>query len=223
MKKIIILALAFVSTNLLCAQTEETKGYVEFDDRENVVHGVYLGLGVHYGRMDGEDTGFATIKLAYVANRRLEVGFAATGFINSRPNTQPELFDGDEVAMFGGYGGFHLEPILFGERFISLSFPMLIGGGAVSYSGIDTVENEDIEFEDGDFDSFFIVEPGINILYNFSRYTQLETGIRYRFTSEYDLAPFEKKGNLNGYSIMIGLKVGVFNLGRKKKIKDDFN
>ena len=38
--------------------------------------------------MDGEDTGFTTIKLAYVANRQLEVGFAFTGFYNDRPNTQ---------------------------------------------------------------------------------------------------------------------------------------
>ena len=35
---------------------------------------------------------------------------------------------------------FHLEPILFGERFISVSFPTLIGGGIVTYRGLDTLE-----------------------------------------------------------------------------------
>lgn len=222
MKKIIFIALAFISINALNAQTDEADDYVEFDDRKNVVHGVYIGVGGHYGKMDGEDTGLATIKLAYVANRQLEVGFAVTGFYNDRPNTQPNLFDGDKVALLGGYGGFHLEPILFGKRFISISFPTLIGGGVVSYSGIDTVENNEGELEEDDFDNFFIVEPGINILYNFTRFTQLETGIRYRFTSDYDLSPFKGKGNLNGYSIMVGLKLGIFNMGRKKKIKDKF-
>lgn len=222
MKNLIILALVIVSLNGLNAQTDETDDYVEFDDRKNVVHGVYIGLGGHYGRMDGEDTGFTTIKLAYVANRQLEVGFAFTGFYNDRPNTQPTLFEGDKVALLGGYGGFHLEPILFGERFISVSFPTLIGGGIVTYRGLDTLENDDVELEEKDFDNFFIVEPGINILYNFSRYTQLETGLRYRFTSDYNLSPFKGRGNLNGYSIMVGLKLGIFNMGRKKKIKDKF-
>ncbi|OUS01626.1 hypothetical protein A9Q86_07595 [Flavobacteriales bacterium 33_180_T64] len=222
MKKLIILTLGFICFNSLNAQINETDDYVEFDDRKNIVHGVYFGFGGHYGRMDSEDTFLATMKLAYVANRQLEIGFAFTGFYNDRPNTQPNLFDGKDVVLFGGYGGFHIEPILFGERFISISFPTLIGGGIVSYRGIDTLENEDIELQEDDFDNFFIVEPGINILYNFSRYTQLETGFRYRFTSNYNLSPFKGKGNINGYSIVIGLKVGIFNMGRKKKIKDNF-
>lgn len=222
MKKIIIVVCTIFCVNSLFSQEEKTQDYVEFDDRKNVVHGVYLGIGGHYGRMDGENTGFATVKLAYVANRQLEVGFAATAFFNDRPNTQPNLFDGNKVVLLGGYGGFHLEPILFGERFISVSFPILIGGGAVTYRGIDTIENDDIELDDKDFDNFFIAEPGINILYNFTRFTQLETGFRYRFTSDYDLSPFKEKGNLNGYSIMVGLKIGIFNMGRKKKINDDF-
>lgn len=222
MKKLIILTLGFICFNALNAQINETDDYVEFDDRKNVVHGVYFGFGAHYGRMDSEDTFLATMKLAYVANRQLEIGFAFTGFYNDRPNTQPDLFDGKDVVLFGGYGGFHIEPILFGERFISISFPTLIGGGIVSYRGIDTLENDEVELEKDDFDNFFIVEPGVNILYNFSRYTQLETGFRYRFTSNYNLSPFKGKGNINGYSIVIGLKVGIFNMGRKKKIKDKF-
>jgi hypothetical protein len=222
MKKLIILALAFLSINALNAQTNETDEYVEFDDRKNTVHGVYIGFGGHYGRMDGEDTALATFKLAYVANQRLEVGLAFTGFYNDRPNTQPSLFDGNKVALVGGYGGFHVEPILFGKRFISISFPTLIGGVVVTYRGLDTIENNTVEFDAKDFDNFFVVEPGINILYNFSRFTQLETGFRYRFTSDYDLSPFKSKDNLNGYSIMVGLKLGIFNMGRKKKIKDKF-
>lgn len=222
MKKIVVIILALMCIGISNAQENETDEYVEFDDRKNIVHGVYLGLGAHYGRLDGEDTAFATLKLAYVANRQLEVGFAFTGFYNDRPNTQPDIFNGNKVALLGGYGGFHVEPILFGKRFISISFPTLIGGGAVTYQGVDTLENDDVELDEKDFDSFFIVEPGINILYNFSRFTQLETGIRYRFTSDYDLTPFKGKDNLNGYSIVVGLKIGIFNMGRKKKIKDKF-
>ncbi|WP_298893610.1 hypothetical protein [uncultured Psychroserpens sp.] len=223
MNKLILTTAVFVISNIMFAQTNDQEEYIEFDDRKNVVHGVYLGFGGHYGRMDNQDTFLGTLKLAYVANRKLEIGFAFTGFYNDRPNTQPNLFDGDKVLLIGGYGGFHIEPILFGDRFISISFPMLIGGGIVTYRGIETLENEDIELEEEDFDDFFIVEPGVNILYNFSRYTQLETGFRYRFTSNYNLSPFKGKDNLNGFSVVVGLKIGIFNMGRKKKIKDNFN
>jgi hypothetical protein len=80
------------------------------------------------------------------------------------------------------------------------------------------------EYENGkfEFDHFFIVEPGVNVLYNISRFVQIETGIKYRFSGEYD-APLYGKGNMNGFSAGFGLKIGIFNMGRKKKVKDNFN
>ncbi|GGD17049.1 MULTISPECIES: hypothetical protein [Hyunsoonleella] len=223
MNRIITILFVLITTYSSFAQKKESNEYVEFDDRKNVVHGVYLGFNVHYAQLDtrGEkETAFVNLKLAYVANQKMEVGIGITGFFNERPNDRPDLFNGDKVALLGGYVGLHLEPILFGKRFISVSFPVLVGGGAVGYFGNSfTDEYEDIKEED--FDEFFIVEPGINILYNFSRFTQLETGIRYRFTSDYNLPPYDS-GNLNGFSVGVGLKLGIFNMGRKKKVKDNF-
>lgn len=213
--------LAIAAFNIALAQTKENNDYVEFDDRKNIVHGVYFGFNVHYGKIDNQDTALGNVKLAYVANQQIEIGFAITGFFNERPNDNPTLFNGDKIAMLGGYAGLHVEPILFGKKFISVSFPLLVGGGLVGYSGNENNEYENLKKDD--FDDFFIVEPGVNILYNFSRFTQLETGIKYRLTSKYNLLPYEE-GNLNGFSIGAGLKIGIFNMGRKKrKIKDDFN
>lgn len=224
MKRIITFLILVMTTVSVFSQSKKNQDYVEFDDRKNVVHGVYLGFKLSYGQIDNIDTGFGNFKIAYVANRKVEVGLSGTVFFNERNNDRPDLFNGDKIALIGGYGGLHVEPILFGKRFISVSFPVLIGGGAVGYFGnnfSDDYENIDDDFKEEDFDKFFIVEPGINILYNFSRYTQLETGIRYRFTSDYE-QPLYKKGNINGFSIGVGLKIGIFNMGRKKKIKDNF-
>ncbi len=224
MKKIITLGLLLLVFNSVLGQTKESEDYVQFDDRKNIVHGVYLGFNVHYGRADtrgAKGLALANFKLAYVANQQIEVGFGGTVFFNERDNDRPDLFNGNKIGLVGAYGGMHLEPILFGKRFISVSFPVLVGGGVVGFLGNNFVD--DYEGDENDFDDFFVVEPGINILYNFSRFTQFETGIRYRFTSEYDLSPYDK-GNLNGFSIGAGLKIGIFNMGRKKqKIKDDFN
>lgn len=224
MNRIITFLVLFTTISPTFAQKNTQKDYVEFDDRKNVVHGVYLGFNLHYGQIDNRDTAFGNVKLAYVANRKIEVGLGGTFFFNEQNNDRPDLFNGDKIAMVGAYGGLHLEPILFGRKFISVSFPVLVGGGAVGYFGnnfSDDYEGVDENIKDEDFDAFFIVEPGINILYNFSRYTQLETGFRYRFTSDYE-QPLYKKGNINGFSIGVGLKVGIFNMGRKKKIKDNF-
>ncbi len=210
-----LLLVTFTSLFFIALRAQEEKlNYIEFDDRKNVVHGVYFGFDLHYSRLGSKNAVFGSVKLAYVANQKLEIGFEGRGFSGGEEDINLELIDEDELYLLGGYFGMHVEPILFGKRFISVSFPLLIGGGVVGYADYDVLTETE-------FDDFFVVEPGINILYNFSRFTQLETGVRYRFTSEYDLLPYGK-GNLNGFSVGAGLKIGIFNMGRKKKIKSNF-
>lgn len=227
MKKIISALFILIAFNTVFGQkeTEDTKDYIEFDDRKNVVHGVYIGLAYHYGKINNEDAHFNKLKIAYVANRKFEVGAVFGAFYSKQPADSNVYID-DEVVIAGIYGGLHLEPILFSNRFINVSFPILIGEGIVTLldekvDGDYVIEEE--EFDEDDFSAFFMFEPGINILYNISRYVQIETGIRYRFTGKHDLPPFGRD-NLNGFSIGAGIKLGVFNLGRRKKpIKDGFN
>lgn len=213
-----------ITLNIAFAQTKETNDYVEFDDRKNIVHGVYLGVSQHIGRISNETAGFTSIKVAYVANRKFEIGFEGTLFYSLQPNNT-NVYEGKDILLFGGYGGLHLEPILFGNRFISVSFPLLIGAGTATI--LERKENGEFAFEEEfedtyDYDSFFIAEPGINILYNVSRFVQIETGVRYRISKPFKL-PFYGKDNIKGFSAGLGIKIGVFNMGRKKKIKDDFN
>ncbi|MGB5202871.1 MAG: hypothetical protein WBN63_01685, partial [Eudoraea sp.] len=67
-----------------------------------------------------------------------------------------------------------------------MSFPVLIGGGAVGYLNGDI----DDPFTDVDqWDAIFVFEPGVNVLYNISRYVQLEAGLKYRFSSSTDFQP----------------------------------
>lgn len=223
MKKVITAVYTLFIFNLITAQTNETNDYVEFDDRKNVVHGVYLGFTPQYGKISNEDAGLANIKLAYVANRKFEIGLSGSVFGSEQPNAT-NVYNGDKILLMGGYGGLHLEPILSGNRFISISFPLMIGGGMVSIlekKANGEFDNTPFENDTYDYDSYFIVEPGINILYNISRFVQIETGFRYRISESFRL-PFYGKDNIQGFSIGFGVKVGIFNMGRKKKIKDKF-
>lgn len=201
---------------------QEDEGYVEFNDRNNIVHGVYLGITMNYGEIDKQDTYQAGLKLAYVANQQFEVGFASNFFYSEQGIFKSPLKTEDLV---GVYGGLHLEPIFFSKSRVNLSFPLLIGAGAVGY--FDSNESVDFEgeeqFNSDNVDAVFVLEPGVNALFNVSRYLQLELGLKYRFSSriELDDSPVSR---INGVSAGLGVKIGVFNMGRnryKKNIRDE--
>lgn len=202
---------------LLCgffSFAQQNDEYITFNDRRNVVHGVYVGIGLGYGEIEGEDTYIGSFKVAYVANQQFEVGFLARGLYSRQNIFNPRSGDNDDL--FAGYVGFHLEPILFGKSLVSLSFPVFIGGGAVGYVNRDTIDNEeDFDFEDDDLDAVFVLEPGISALFNISRFVQLEAGVRYRFSSKIELtdSPIDR---INGFSTGIGIKMGIFNMGRNR-------
>ena len=211
--------LLFLLFGILGFSQNQDEEYITFNDRKNVVHGVYLGLSTYFGEIDDKDTYIGGLKVAYVANRQFEVGFMANVLYSEQDVFNPRNRSNDDIIAV--YGGLHLEPILFGKSKVSLSFPVLIGGGAVGYVNHDAiVQEEDVDLTEDDIDAVFILEPGMNVLFNISRYVQLEAGIRYRFSSEIELAesPLDR---INGFSGGIGVKLGVFNMGRnryKKKL-----
>lgn len=215
MKHLNILLVFFLTccTYQINAQNSKDNNYIEFNDRKNIVHGVYLGANINYGEIDNKDTSFFGFKVAYVANRKFEVGLSLTGFY-SQQNLQGILNSNNED-LVGGYAGIHLEPILFSTSRINLSFPLLVGSGAVGYIDGDFEGNTTIGNNNRDLDIIFVLEPGISILYNVSRYIQLETGVKYRLSSKFNVLP-SGPNRINGYSVGLGIKVGVFNLGRNR-------
>lgn len=211
--KLLNITLSLVLTLMtLKFNAQETEDSIEFDDSKNVVHGVYLGLNFGYGEIDSKGTYLGGAKIAYVANKQFEIGFAGVGFYSEQKNNG--LLENYDV--FGGYGGMHLEPIFFGKNKVSISVPLLIGGGAIGHVNEDL--DDIIEWGHGhleEWDSFFIVESGLSLQYNISRYVQIELGAKYRMSSDVDLYPRSIK-NISGFSGDIGVKFGVFNMGRKK-------
>lgn len=193
---------------------QEDQDYVEFNDRDNVVHGVYLGLNVRYGEIDDADTFIGGFKVAYVANQQFEIGFEGNFIYSDQDVFNTALSRREDL--IGGYGGLHLEPIFFSKSRVNLSFPLLIGAG-----GIGVIEDDfnDYDFEEelneDDFDAVFVAEPGISVLYNISRYVQVEAGFKYRFSSKINVvnSPVDR---INGFSGGVGIKAGVFNMGRNR-------
>lgn len=204
----------FVLLALQIFAQDDESNYITFNDRRNVVHGVYLGIRLGYGEIEGKDTYVGGLKVAYVANQQFEVGFEGK-FLYS----EQKLFnvaDNINEDLFATYGGLHLEPIFFSKSRVNLSFPLLIGAGAVGYVDRDAIRrDEDIEIEESDIAAVFVLEPGVNALFNISRYVQLEAGVTYRFSSRIELtdSPVDR---INGFSGGIGVKLGIFNMGRNR-------
>ncbi|WP_149275879.1 hypothetical protein [Pareuzebyella sediminis] len=218
MKKIKIgLFAILVGTSISILGQDNTNEYLEFNDRNNVVHGVYLGLTTYLGEIEEKVTYMGGLKVAYVANQQFEVGLAGT-FLYSRQDVYriTENYDQD---LIGAYGGLHLEPIFFSKHLVNLSFPILIGAGAVGYIDNNYSDHYNENLTEDDFDAIFIIEPGISALFNISRYVQLEAGVKYRFSSELELEPNAVE-RINGLSAGLGIKVGVFNMGRNRYKKN---
>lgn len=200
--------------------SQEDGDYIEFNDRKNVVHGVYAGVTTYFGEVNGENAYIMDFKLAYVANRKLEIGLAG-GALYSRNYLSKSVNENSDL--IGGYGGIHIEPIIFGKSKVSIGFPLFLGFGGAGFAKDDykEAENGDLRFEE--WDSFFLAEPGVNLLYNLSRYVQLEAGIKYRISTKLELDPGHIK-SINGFSAGVGVKIGIFNMGRnryKKSINEE--
>lgn len=207
--KITSLLILLAISSLLNAQNSDD--YIEFNDRKNTVHGVYMGLGFHYGQIKKADTYLSSFKVAYVANQQFEIGFIGVGFYSDLNKQGLSSNDRDLV---GAYGGLHLEPILFSKSKVNISFPVLIGGGAIGVLEGDI--DDDSTIHDDDWDPVFVIEPGANILYNINRYVQLEAGVKYRFSSRVNFELEDSLSRINGLSVGIGVKIGVFNMGRNR-------
>jgi len=209
------LKLAFLLSflgSIITSFAQDNEEYVEFNDHNNVVHGVYLGLTMGFGEIDNADTYIGGLTIAYVANQQFEVGIKGNFIYSDQDALNSEL--GRREDLIGGYGGLHLEPIFFSTSPVNLSFPLLIGAGGIGI--IDSNHNDfEEDWTEDDYDAIFVVEPGISALFNISRYLQVEAGVKYRFSSKINLAnsPVDR---INGFSGGIGVKVGVFNMGRNR-------
>jgi len=183
---------------------------------------LYIGLSTRYGEINDADTFSGGLKVAYVANQQFEIGFEGNFIYSNQDAFNTAL--STSVDLIGFYGGIHLEPIFFSKSRVNLSIPILIGAGGMGQVDSALIDsNEEPTLTDDDFDGVFVAEPGISALFNINRFLQLEAGVKYRFSSRINLAksPVER---INGFSAGLGVKVGIFNMGRnryKKQLEDE--
>ena len=149
------------------------------------------------------------VKGAWVVNRSFGIGIEVNGIIPTAKYLGIDPEGLNQAFLVGGYGGMLLEPILWSNKIIHLTFPVTIGAGWLGY--IEDWENQHYYYNGKlyDDDIFWHIEPGINLEVNIARFFRAGVGITKRFAQDLDLINTSETAfdNLN---YVIILKFGGF-------------
>lgn len=186
-----------------------------FGDQSNAVGG-YISLGLGNTLINDNNAFMGQFRLAARLGHSLSIGLAGAGFTdwmyglnNDRPALSP-----DGYYIEGGYGGLLIEPVFAPHFPVHLSFPIILGAGGVAF----TEDRDGYDWDDWEHDSnryvlesdaYFVVEPGVELEFNLSRFIRMGAGVSYRFTTAIDMDG-RSEHLLNGLSGSVNLKLGVF-------------
>ena len=158
-----------------------------------------------------KDRTFAMMGLrgGWIINRSVAIGIEAQGIIPSAKfeNIDP---DPDEKAiLLGGYGGLFIEPVLFSNNVIHITFPIASGAGWLGYH--EDWEDDSIRRNNEliDDDVFWYVEPGVGMEINVTRHFRMNFGVTKRFTQDLELIDTKNK-DFNNLNYFLTLKIGKF-------------
>jgi hypothetical protein len=160
----------------------------------------------------------------WIIGHRFVLGGAGYGLTTSNTFDYTEkLFDPNgslidstrNLRLDMGYGGVLLEYIALPKKAIHLSFPLIIGAGGASIGSQinqDPNQLDPVEWTTYDYvesSAFFIVEPGISLEMNMTRFFRLNLGATYRFVSGTTLERMDSN-DLSDLSFSLALKFGAF-------------
>jgi hypothetical protein len=100
------------------------------------------------------------------------------------------------------YGGFELEYLNRSHKLVHYGAQALIGGGTVRF------RDTDVGF-DKTSDSYFTVQPGVNVHVNITNWFRISGGVFYRYANGVTLEGTSGPG-LSGFSSVFGLRFGKF-------------
>lgn len=181
---------------------EEIQTVFKKDKRD----GFYLSGSIGYSPINNTDGLITASRFGWILDHWFAFGVSGTGFVNNIGELDYYYTDDlrNEVFLAGGYGGFFIEPILAPMKPVHVSFPIIIGGGALAR--FNDYDYYNINFSD---DLFFVVEPGIELEINFTKWMRIAAFATYRYTSDISIENV-MKGALRNYSTGLTVKVGLF-------------
>ena len=144
----------------------------------------------------------------WVVNHSIAMGFGGTGFANQAMYNSSS---GSDNFLTGGYGGFIIEPIIAPMYPVHIAFPILIGGGGISYVETDWEEFDNFVTAT---DFFMLIQPGAEIELNVTRFFRIGMGATYRLPTDFNATTTEtpelSPQDLKGFTYSLLFKFGRF-------------
>lgn len=144
----------------------------------NIESGGFGGPVVKIGSFNGTTGIVVGGRGGWIINHTYVIGGGGYGLANDIKAKTPGP-NGQRYLSFG-YGGLELEYIAGSDRLLHYSVMSLVGVGGVSWRDNNPNFRTDA---DSQSDTFFIVEPGLNVTLNVTSYFRISGGVSYRFVS----------------------------------------
>jgi hypothetical protein len=178
--------------------------------RGNESVGGYGAISMQYTELENRDAFVFGARGGVLMGHMVALGLGGSGFFN---DMHYDASSGLDLSLAGGYGGFFFEPILFPKFPVHVAFPVLIGAGGVAV--VSTNDNNDWNdhYNSEASDAYMVVEPGVEIELNVTRFFRFCIGGYYRYTSDVDIQDplFDVSPDiLRGFSGGVTFKFGRF-------------
>jgi hypothetical protein len=219
MKKLIALLLLLAAGMTAFAQddtntTSNDEIRTLFGQGNKLKIGWFLSAEGGYTQFDKNDVALAGISGGMSFNHNFSLGLIVHGIANNPGLEFKNIVDGKDARLEGGWGGLLLEYTLFPKYPIHVTFPLIIGGGTLSYVYDDDYyvpgENEwDHDHTVLASDNFFVVEPGVKAEVNIFKFMRFGAGVSYRYTPNLSLVN-TPAGFINSFTVNGSLKFGKF-------------
>ncbi|GAB4248756.1 MAG: hypothetical protein Tsb0034_28150 [Ekhidna sp.] len=148
----------------------------------------------------------------FIINRRFLFGVAGYGLVTNIEfdGVVPDQADRKPLNLHGGYGGVMIGGTIAPKELIHISVPIVLGAGSFEVSDKDYFVNNPADSEFTIENSvFFVLEPGLEIEFNITKYFRLGAGVTYRHITGTDLVNVSDE-DVSGYNAMISLRFGRF-------------
>ena len=220
MKKLLFLVLLMCVANSLKSVAQDTTHTLIKLVKPQYI-GLYVAPEVQYGQLNGAFTSLGGGSLMFLFNKRWGIGVTVQQSLS-------ETFSPSGVAplvLDAHFMGGRLEYTPRPDAAVHFTFPLVVGMGSASADSLRTEgsHNHDNSTFDGhgrDGNEYVVVQPGIQLEANLIRYVKLFGGVNYRlaFASGTSTTTLPKN-TLQGVSINVGLKMGLFDYYLKKRMK----
>ena len=146
-----------------------------------------------------------------IFDKKYVIGFGGAGIASS--NTFQGINPANEIRIVGGYGGLNIGYILNSNDVFHLNFPMFLGIGGLQLSDpnfeFDPMNPYQTDILERTI--FYIVQPGVTVETNVTKFFRIALGVKYRFTQG---AEFSSNNiydeDISGLAFDMSFKLGLF-------------